>query len=204
VGTGAWGRRSAQPRIVRASTAGTGASRRPRLTGIVTTSALVRWRSARSTSSKVAARARPPHPYPPLPRPGLGWDSASPPYVALSLVGPKSHSRDCEFGRRRHRPRKAKIGGRGAEGRGTHRSRGGRSRSRRAARRRGARGACCRAARWGAPRRWSPRQGLTLFHFRAQLEDLRDTSLKLQINPSTFGTHPRVDLNHMGDKVSLS
>jgi hypothetical protein len=29
------------------------------------------------------------------------------------------------------------------------------------------------------------RQGLTLAHFRAQLEDLRDTSLKLELNLST-------------------
>jgi len=47
-------------------------------------------------------------------------------------------------------------------------------------------------------------QGLTLAHFRAQLEDLRDTSLTLELNFRTFGTHPRVDLGHMGDKVSLS
>jgi hypothetical protein len=35
------------------------------------------------------------------------------------------------------------------------------------------------------------RQGLTLAHFRAHLEDLRDTSLTLEPNFSTFGTHPR-------------
>ena len=47
-------------------------------------------------------------------------------------------------------------------------------------------------------------QGLTLAHFRAQLEVLRDTSLTLELNLSTFGTHPRVNLGYMGDKVSLS
>ena len=35
-------------------------------------------------------------------------------------------------------------------------------------------------------------QGLTLVHLRAQLEELRDTSLTLELNLSTFGTHPRV------------
>jgi hypothetical protein len=30
-------------------------------------------------------------------------------------------------------------------------------------------------------------QGLTLAHFTAQLEDLRDTSLTLELNGSTFG-----------------
>ena len=33
-------------------------------------------------------------------------------------------------------------------------------------------------------------QGLTLAHFRAQLEDLQDISLTLELNLSTFGTHP--------------
>jgi hypothetical protein len=47
-------------------------------------------------------------------------------------------------------------------------------------------------------------QGLTLVRFRAQLEDLRDTSLTLQLNLSTLGTHPRVNLDHIGDKESLS
>jgi len=47
-------------------------------------------------------------------------------------------------------------------------------------------------------------QGLTLAHFRAQLEDLRDTSLTFKLNLSTFGTHPRVTLGFMGDTVSLS
>jgi hypothetical protein len=47
-------------------------------------------------------------------------------------------------------------------------------------------------------------QGPTLAHFRAQLEDLRDTSLTSDINLSTFETHPRVNMGHMGNKVSLS
>jgi hypothetical protein len=34
-------------------------------------------------------------------------------------------------------------------------------------------------------------QGHTLAHFRAQLQDLRDTSLTLELNLSTFGTHSR-------------
>ena len=34
----------------------------------------------------------------------------------------------------------------------------------------------------------SPHQGLTLAHFRAQLEDLRDTSLTLELNLSTLDT----------------
>ena len=47
-------------------------------------------------------------------------------------------------------------------------------------------------------------QGLALAHFKPQLEDLRDTSLTLELNLSTFGTHPPVNLGHTGDKVSLS
>ena len=47
-------------------------------------------------------------------------------------------------------------------------------------------------------------QGLTLAHFRAQLEDLRDTSLTLELNLSTLGPHPRVTLGYMGDNLSLS
>ena len=39
---------------------------------------------------------------------------------------------------------------------------------------------------------------------RAQLEDLRDTSLTLELNLSTFGPHPWVNLGHIEDKVSLS
>jgi len=45
-------------------------------------------------------------------------------------------------------------------------------------------------------------KGLTLAHFRAQLEDLRDTSLTLELNLSTFGTHLLVNLGNMGDNVS--
>ena len=45
-------------------------------------------------------------------------------------------------------------------------------------------------------------QGLTLAHFRAQLEDLRDTSLASGLNFSTFGPYPRVNLGNMGDAVS--
>jgi hypothetical protein len=53
------------------------------------------------------------------------------------------------------------------------------------------------------PSETAHRQGLTLAHFRAQLEDLRDTSLKLELNLSTFGTHSRVGMVYMGVKVSL-
>ena len=45
-------------------------------------------------------------------------------------------------------------------------------------------------------------QGLTLLHFRAQLEDFRDTSLTLELNLSTFGTHAQVSLGYMGDTFS--
>jgi hypothetical protein len=45
-------------------------------------------------------------------------------------------------------------------------------------------------------------QGLTLAHFRAQLEDFRDTSLTLELNFSTFGTHPWVRLAHRGTKYA--
>jgi len=48
------------------------------------------------------------------------------------------------------------------------------------------------------------RQGLTLAHFRAQLEDLWDTSLTLELNLSTFGARPRVTLGYVGDRVSSS
>ena len=48
------------------------------------------------------------------------------------------------------------------------------------------------------------RHGLTLVHFSAQLEDLRDTSLTLELNLSTFGAYPRINLGYVGDKVSLS
>ena len=68
----------------------------------------------------------------------------------------------------------------------------------------------CKALKPGGPgvvphqRAAAGRQGLTLAHFRAQLEDVRDTSLTLELNLSTFGTHPRVHSNHVGNKVSLS
>jgi len=60
---------------------------------------------------------------------------------------------------------------------------------------------CC-ACSTSCPTAW--RQGLTLAHFRAQLEVLRDTLLTLKLNLSTFGTPQRVKLGYMGDKVSLS
>ena len=47
-------------------------------------------------------------------------------------------------------------------------------------------------------------QGRTLALFRAQLVDLRDTSLTLQLNLSTFGPHPRVTSSYMGNMVGLS
>ena len=47
-------------------------------------------------------------------------------------------------------------------------------------------------------------QGPTLAHFRAQLEDLWDTSLTLGLNLSTFRPNPRVDLGYVGDEVRLS
>jgi hypothetical protein len=47
-------------------------------------------------------------------------------------------------------------------------------------------------------------QGLTLAHFRAQFEDLPDTSLTVELNLSTFGTYPQVNAGHTRDKVSLS
>jgi hypothetical protein len=46
-------------------------------------------------------------------------------------------------------------------------------------------------------------QGLTLAHFKAQLEYLRDTSLLLELNLSTFGTRPRVNGSY-GGQMSLS
>jgi hypothetical protein len=59
------------------------------------------------------------------------------------------------------------------------------------------------ALRW-TYRRAGCRQGLTLAHFKAQLEDLRDHSLTLEVNLSTFGTHQRVNQGNMGDKVCSS
>ena len=46
-------------------------------------------------------------------------------------------------------------------------------------------------------------QGLTLAHFRAQLENLRDTSLTSALNLSIFGPHPRGNLGGVVDIVSL-
>ena len=51
---------------------------------------------------------------------------------------------------------------------------------------------------------WFLKAGAYPAHFTAQLEDLRVTSLMLELNLSTLGTHPRVNLGHMWDKVSLS
>jgi hypothetical protein len=62
------------------------------------------------------------------------------------------------------------------------------------------RGGC--GAGGGEPR--APDQGLTLAHFGAQLEDLRNTLLTLELILSTFWTHPPVTLGYIGDKVSLS
>jgi hypothetical protein len=67
-------------------------------------------------------------------------------------------------------------------------------------------------ARLGAQRGGGHRDGrggggrgqFTLADIRALLEELRDTSLTLELNLSTFGTHPRVNLGHMEDRVSLS
>jgi hypothetical protein len=47
-------------------------------------------------------------------------------------------------------------------------------------------------------------QGLTLAYFKAQLEDLRDTSLTLELNLSTFAPHPWVNFACVGEKVSFS
>jgi len=46
--------------------------------------------------------------------------------------------------------------------------------------------------------------GLHSLHFKAQLADLQDTSLTSELTLSTLGTHPRVNLGYMRDKVSLS
>jgi hypothetical protein len=50
----------------------------------------------------------------------------------------------------------------------------------------------------------SQKQGLTLAHFRAQLEDLRDTTLPVELTLSTFRPHPRVDWGYTEDRVSSS
>jgi len=54
------------------------------------------------------------------------------------------------------------------------------------------------------PQSASVTQGLTLAYFKAQFEDLRDTSLPIGLNLSTFGTRPRLKVGYIGDKVSLS
>jgi hypothetical protein len=51
---------------------------------------------------------------------------------------------------------------------------------------------------------WSQHgQGLTLVHCSAQLEDLRDTSLTLELNLRSFGTHPLVNLGCFGGQGKL-
>jgi hypothetical protein len=47
-------------------------------------------------------------------------------------------------------------------------------------------------------------RGLHSLTSEIQLEDLRDTSLTLELNLSTFTTHPQVNLGLMGDEASLS
>jgi len=54
----------------------------------------------------------------------------------------------------------------------------------------------------GGRQRGDVRQGLTLVHFSAQLEDLQETSLALELYLSTFGTRPGDNVGYMGDKVS--
>jgi len=56
----------------------------------------------------------------------------------------------------------------------------------------------------GDPFTTTTQQRLTLVHFSAQLEDLRDASLTLELILSIYGQHPRVNLDYVGDKVSLS
>jgi len=47
-------------------------------------------------------------------------------------------------------------------------------------------------------------RGLHSLTSELNFEDLQDTSLTIELNLSTFGTHPRVKLSSMGDKVRLS
>ena len=47
-------------------------------------------------------------------------------------------------------------------------------------------------------------QGLTLAHFTAQLEAFGNALLTSELNLSTFGPHPQVNLGYVGDKVSFS
>jgi hypothetical protein len=46
-------------------------------------------------------------------------------------------------------------------------------------------------------------RGLHCFTSELNLRTFRDAMLTLQLNLSTFGTHPRVNLGHMGDKREL-
>jgi hypothetical protein len=58
-----------------------------------------------------------------------------------------------------------------------------------------------KCTRWG----WVPgRRGLHSPTSELNLKDLQDTSLAVQLNLSTFGTHPRINLGHAGDKASFS
>jgi len=50
----------------------------------------------------------------------------------------------------------------------------------------------------------SSRHGLTLAHCNVQLEDLRDTSLTLELHLSSFGPYSRFNSGYKEDKVSLS
>jgi hypothetical protein len=45
---------------------------------------------------------------------------------------------------------------------------------------------------------------ITFAHFKPQLEDLRDTSLTLELNLSTFRKYLRAHLGYEGDEVSFS
>ena len=47
-------------------------------------------------------------------------------------------------------------------------------------------------------------RGLHLLTSGLNLRNFRNTSLTLELNLSTFGTHPRVNLGYMGDTVRLS
>jgi hypothetical protein len=46
-------------------------------------------------------------------------------------------------------------------------------------------------------------RGLHSLTSELNLRTFGDTSLTVELNLSTFETHPRVNLGHMGDKVSL-
>jgi hypothetical protein len=48
-----------------------------------------------------------------------------------------------------------------------------------------------------------PDRGLHSSTSELKLRTFGNTSLTLQLNPSTSGPHPRVELGHVGDKVSL-